>query len=88
MRNDIMKSAKPAPVPSATYSAVCTVRPSQAATPPERNMIARRRWFRYRAPQITQQRFCLREVCQGSMIEVISVVLRRTTEDEQASAER
>ena len=36
-------------------------RPPQRATPPERNMIARRRWFRYWAPQMTQRGY----VCTG-----------------------
>src|SRR5258707_5449556 len=40
--------------PPASRGRLVRDRPSKRTTPPERNMIARRRWFRYWAPQITQ----------------------------------
>jgi hypothetical protein len=41
--------------PPASRGRLVRDRPSKRTTPPERNMIARRRWFRYWAPQITQR---------------------------------
>src|SRR6476646_11877006 len=45
----------PRPLPPARRGRLVRDQPSKSTTPPERSMIARRRWFRYWAPQITQR---------------------------------
>src|SRR5258707_10397942 len=52
--------------PPASRGRLVRDRPSKRTTPPERNMIARRRWFRYWAPQITQRGYVCDKACQGS----------------------
>ena len=52
--------------PPASRGRLVRDRPSKRTTPPERNMIARRRWFRYWAPQITQRGYVWDKACQGS----------------------
>jgi hypothetical protein len=59
---NLIKSASPALHPAHRGPAKARKR----ATPPERNMVARRCWF-CTGPSNPPARFCLHRVCQGSM---------------------